>query len=91
MINYMLLGAVALSCFIVSLFFLRFWKTTRDRFFFFFALAFFIEGVGRTLLGVMDYSGEQEPFFYLIRLFSFLVILYAIIDKNRARKSGGRD
>jgi hypothetical protein len=91
MINYMMLGAVALSCFIASLFFLRFWKTTRDRFFLFFSLAFFIEGIGRVLLGVLNYSGEEEPFFYLIRLFSFLMILYAIIDKNRIRRIGERN
>jgi hypothetical protein len=88
MINGMLLGAVALSCFIASLFFLRFWKSTRDRFFLFFALSFCIEGIGRVMLGVLRYSSEQEPLFYLIRLFAFLVILYAIIDKNWVRKPG---
>lgn len=87
MINGMLLGAVALACFMASLFFLRFWKTTRDRFFLFFSLSFFIEGTGRIMLGVIDYSNEQEPLFYLVRVFSLLVILYAIIDKNWIRKS----
>jgi hypothetical protein len=81
----MLLGAVAMTCFIVSLFFLRFWKTTRDRFFLFFAIAFLIEGMGRVILGLIDFSHEQEPLFYLLRLFSFLVILFAIIDKNWLR------
>jgi hypothetical protein len=80
--NLMLLGAIAISCFIASLFFLRFWKTTRDRFFLFFAIAFFIEGCSRLMLGLID-SSEQEPIFYFIRLLSFVVILFAIIDKNR--------
>jgi hypothetical protein len=81
--NLMLLGAIAISCFIASLFFLRFWKTTRDRFFLFFAIAFFIDGCSRLMLGLIDYSSEHEPLFYLIRLLSFVVILFAIIDKNR--------
>jgi hypothetical protein len=80
--NLILLGAIAMLCFTVALFFIRFWKTTRDRFFLFFAIAFFIEGCGRVALGVIDYSSEQEPLFYLLRLLSFSVILFAIVDKN---------
>lgn len=84
--NLMLLGAIAMTCFIASLFFLRFWKTTHDRFFLFFAISFGLEGCGRVMLGLTDYSNEQEPLFYLIRLFAFLIILWAIIDKNLAGK-----
>ena len=68
---------------IISLIFIRFWKTTRDRFFLFFAAAFFIEAVRRVMLGVIPHSSEQEPLFYLIQLVAFLAIVYAIIDKNR--------
>lgn len=85
MINAMLLGAIATACFIVSLFFLRFWKDTKDRFFLFFAGAFFIQGVERIVLGLNRFSSEQEPLIYLIRLLAFLIILYAIIDKNWLR------
>jgi len=80
--NLILLGAIAMACFTASLFFVRFWKTTSDRFFLFFAVSFFIEGCSRLMLGLIDYSNEQEPLFYLIRLFAFLIILWAIIDKN---------
>lgn len=84
--NLMLLGAIATSCFIASLFFMRFWKTTHDRFFLFFAISFAIEGCGRIAQGVISYSDEQEPLFYLSRLVSFVIILWAIVDKNRRRK-----
>ena len=84
----MLLGAIAMACFTASMFFLRFWKSTRDRFFLFFAISFCVEGFNRVMLGVSHYSNEQEPFFYLLRLFAFLIILYAIVDKNRLRKNG---
>lgn len=83
--NTILLGAVAMGCVTISLFFVRFWRTTHDRFFLFFAVSFFIEGGNRLMLGLIDYSSEQEPFFYLLRLFSYLVMLYAIIDKNWLR------
>jgi hypothetical protein len=85
----MLTGAIATACFVAALFFIRFWKKTRDRFFLFFAASFLIQGLERILIGVMRYSdyaassAEQEPLYYLMRLGAFLLIIYAIIDKNR--------
>jgi hypothetical protein len=80
--NLMLIGAIATTCFMSSVFFLRFWRRTKDRFFLFFAVSFFLEGANRILLGA-THNDEQEPFIYLIRLAAFLIILFAIIDKNR--------
>ena len=45
-----------------------------------------MEGIGRILLSAIDYSREEEPLFYLIRLMAFLLIIYAILDKNRVKK-----
>ena len=70
---------------LVGLFFLRFWRDTRDRFFLFFATAFAVEGINRVALALTNVSEDTEPYFYLIRLFSFLLILAAIVDKNRKR------
>ena len=82
--NLMLLGAIVMASLMASLFFLRFWKETGDRFFLFFAIAFFIEGINRLVLGLTPRPDEGDPFFYLVRLLSFLIILAAILDKNRA-------
>jgi len=80
----MLLGAIAMASFAIALIFLRFWVTTRDRFFGFFAAAFAIAGVGRVMLGLVPHTDDQTPAIYLTQLLAFLVIIYAIIDKNRA-------
>jgi len=72
-----------MAAFTIGLFFLRFWKKTHDRFFLYFAIAFTLEGIVRTLLGLDVGSNESEPLFYLVRLVSFVLILIAIIDKNR--------
>jgi uncharacterized membrane protein HdeD (DUF308 family) len=85
--NQLLLGAIAMANLIIGLFFLRFWKKTRDRFFLFFAVAFVLEGINRVLLGLSQGSNENEPIFYLVRLLSFVLILIAIVDKNRTNKS----
>jgi hypothetical protein len=81
--NALLLGAIAMASLVAALFFLRFWKETRDRFFLFFAIAFFVEALNRAALGVTTVSAEQEPFFYLVRLGAFGLIIVAILEKNR--------
>lgn len=85
--NQILLGAIAMACFVIGMFFLRFWRNTRDRFFLFFAVSFALEGVNRTILGLNYGANENEPIYYLVRLLSFVLILIAIIDKNRITRS----
>jgi hypothetical protein len=83
--NEMLVGAIAMAWLISGLFFLRFWKTTRDRFFLFFATAFFIEGFNRILFWQTAMIAEELEAYYLIRLVAYALILVAILDKNRGR------
>jgi peptidoglycan/LPS O-acetylase OafA/YrhL len=85
-LRLLLLGAIAMASFTIALIFLRFWATTRDRFFGFFAAAFAIAGGGRVIQALVPQSNEQAPLIYLTQLAAFLVIIYAIIDKNRAMK-----
>jgi hypothetical protein len=81
-----LLGAVAMASFIAALFFLRFWRQTRDTFFLLFSIAFAVDAGTRLLLGLEDISAEQEPLFYLARLVTFVLIIIAIVQKNRPRQ-----
>lgn len=83
--DHVLLGAIAMASLIAGLFFLRFWKDTRDRFFLFFSVSFFVEGVNRFALATMIAPNEDRPFFYFVRFLSFLLILVAIVDKNLAK------
>ena len=78
-----LLGAIALTCFAIGMFFLRYWRSGRDRFFLFFALSFWIEAANRVAMAVTQSWSEELPVHYLIRLFSYGLILCAIWDKNR--------
>lgn len=83
LMNSILSGAVAALSMVASLFFLRFWKSTADRFFLYFALAFFIEGCNRILLASVTGSEETTPAYYILRLIAYGLILWAIFEKNR--------
>lgn len=87
MINAMLIGAFAMASITISLFFLRFWKSTQDSFFLYFAGSFLLEGVDRVILGLTTQQ-DQKPLIYIIRMCAYLLIVYAIFEKNKQyRKS----
>jgi hypothetical protein len=48
-----------------------------------FAVAFWIMGVSWAALAIENPPRETQHYFYLLRLVAFLVILAAIVDKNR--------
>jgi uncharacterized membrane protein HdeD (DUF308 family) len=81
-VNLVLLGGVAMGFLVASLLFLRFWRDTRDRLFLLFALSFALEGVNRAVLALSPSPSEGQPFFYVVRFITFLLIIGAIVDKN---------
>jgi uncharacterized protein DUF5985 len=75
-------GALMAGYFVVALFFLRFYRETGDRLFAIFASAFFLMAVQR--LALFYYGELAGAWVYGLRLVAFLLILFAIIDKNRS-------
>lgn len=68
---------------VAGLFFLRFWVVSRDRLFAMFAAAFWILGIQRLLLAATRSIFEDQAIFYSLRLLAFVIIIVAIVDKNR--------
>lgn len=77
-------GAVALGFGVCALFFLCYWRRTREELFLAFALAFLLLGIGQTVLALANIPTEDRGSIYLIRLAAFLLILLAIYRKNRS-------
>ncbi|HEY5800469.1 MAG TPA: DUF5985 family protein [Burkholderiaceae bacterium] len=82
-LNEMLLGAIIMASSVAGLFFLRFWRDTRDRFFLFFAASFFLEAVNRAVFWHESEPNAEVGPYYMLRLLSFILIIVAIFDKNR--------
>ncbi len=89
-VNKLLLGALVMACAAAGLFFLRFWRKTRDRLFAIFAISFWLMGVNWLALSFTSADAEFRPALYLIRLVAFVLILYAILEKNRASRDRPR-
>lgn len=78
-------GAVTFGFLVCGLFFLRFWRRTRDELFIGFALAFVLLGISQGVLAVGNISTEERGSLYLLRLAAFVILLVAIARKNRAK------
>jgi hypothetical protein len=90
-VAHIVAGAIVMGYAIAGLFFLRFWRETRDRLFLAFAVAFWILGCQRmALVSVPEPAADMVTSLYLIRLAAFVLILLAILDKNRPHRRPGR-
>jgi uncharacterized membrane protein len=73
-------GVLVAGYLVAALFFLRFRRETGDRLFLVFSIAFAILAVQRMALAL---TTRSETLIYGLRLLAFVLILAAIIDKNR--------
>jgi uncharacterized protein DUF5985 len=76
-------GALAMAGWVAGLFFLRFWRSTRDRLFLFLCLAFWVLSLSWVGLGLHQASTETHYSHFVLRLAAFVLIIVGIIDKNR--------
>ena len=77
-----LAGAVSAGFLVAGLFFLRFWKKSRDGLFAAFAIAFWLLGLNQALLTFSNVPAEERTWLFLLRLAAFVLILAAIWRKN---------
>ena len=85
--NLVLLGALALAGWVVGLFFLRFWRLSRDRLFIFFCAAFWLLAINWLSLAVIHWVLETRHQAFIVRLLAFVLIIIGVIDKNRRSRT----
>jgi alpha-D-ribose 1-methylphosphonate 5-triphosphate synthase subunit PhnI len=76
-------GMSAMACLVIVLFFLRFWRGTGDRLFLIFAVAFSMMCVTRVVSAALGAAHVHSGYVYTLRFLAYLLIIAAIIDKNR--------
>lgn len=85
MLEGFLLGVIVTCSLAAGLYFIKFWRRTRDTLFLAFGAAFLIEGLNRIGFLFVERPNEGSPTIYIVRLLAFLLILAAIARKNWAR------
>lgn len=88
-------GALIAGYAVIALFFAKFWRRSGDRLFAMFSSAFTLLAVHRIVLAVAlaSRADVSTTWIYALRLLAFLIILVAIVDKNRGAGrtgAGGR-
>ena len=81
-------GALTLGFVIIGVWFLRFWKRTRDHLFLSFAIAFFLFAANQLLSLLLTWDGEIR-YEYFLRVRGYIVILAGIARKNTERGGNG--
>ena len=82
-----LAGVIAMGYFTAGVFFLRFWRRTRDGLFLAFAAAFGLMALTTALVTVLEVPREEQSVIFLLRLAAFLLIIAAVLAKNfKARR-----
>jgi uncharacterized membrane protein HdeD (DUF308 family) len=66
-------------------FFWKFWRQTRDVLFVAFSAAFLVEGINRISVLFLERPDEGNPATYIVRFLAFLLIVVAIVNKNRRK------
>jgi hypothetical protein len=79
-----LAGAVTICQVLAGVFFLRFWRRTKDPLFRSFAVAFWLLALSQAVGTLVDLAAERRAVAYLPRVFGYLLILYAILRANLA-------
>ncbi len=79
-------GAVTFGYLVAALFFTRFWKKTGDRLFVAFGIAFVLLALNQALAQWLGAADERVGYTYLLRVLGFVLILWAIVDKNVSKR-----
>jgi hypothetical protein len=82
-------GMVTMGFIIAGLFFLRFWRRTRDGLFVAFALAFWLLALNQVFLGFSG-GNPEESWEFLPNLGAFGLLILAILIKNLGGSARGR-
>ena len=84
MINF-LSGMVTAGFLVAALFFLRFFRRTKDNLFAIFATSFLLLAIGQASALWFGGAHDDSTWTYLLRLAGFVLLLIAIARKNFSR------
>lgn len=87
----LLLSGITVSTFAAAgVFFFKFYRSSKDSFYLLFCLACWLFSLERlailVFIGPAQTTENSTPWVYLLRLLAFLLIVWAVYNKNRQKK-----
>lgn len=86
--KYYVWGVLSMGCLVAALFFMRYWRSSRDRLFVFFAAAFALMGLQWTVSSLLGVEETHHADLLILRILAFISIIVGILDKNRRDRRG---
>lgn len=83
MMKYFMWGVLATGCLVVAMFFLHYWRSSRERLFVFFSAAFGLMAVQWTVSALSGTDEMRYAYLLILRILAFLCIIAGILDRNR--------
>jgi len=80
-------GALTVGYLVLGLFFLKFWRRTRDPLFITFAWAFWLMAGNQFAVSASGTYDLDVGWTYVLRLLAFVLIIVAIVRKNMEAKA----
>jgi peptidoglycan/LPS O-acetylase OafA/YrhL len=80
-------GALTMGYVVLGVFFLKFWRRTRDPLFKMFAYAFWLMAVNGFAVSASNGYELDVVWSYILRLLAFVLIIIAIVRKNMETKT----
>lgn len=75
-------GVATMGFLAAGLFFLRFWRRTRESLFLAFGVAFWLFALNQALVVLAGIPREEQSWLYILRLAGFGLLIVAILVKN---------
>lgn len=88
--THLISGMMTAGYLVVGLHFLKFHRRSADRLFLLFAIAFLLLAAQRAALTGLAHLEAAAVYLYVMRLVAFVIIIVAIVDKNRPTASRPR-
>lgn len=79
-------GVITLGFLTTGLFFVKFWRRTKDGLFLAFAVAFALLAANAAIPVLLNVPSENQSYIYLLRLAAFVLIIAAVLRKNFGRR-----
>lgn len=81
--KYFMWGVLATGCLMVAIFFVHYWRSSRERLFVYFSAAFGLMTVQWVASALSGTDEEHHAYLLILRILAFICIIAGIVDRNR--------